>query len=185
MDFIEKIDADILLWIQDYLRNDVLTFIMKFITHLGDAGLMWILIALGLLCFKKTRKVGAMCAVALVMSLLINNVILKPLIGRVRPYEVIDGLTLLVKKAHDFSFPSGHTASSFACGVVLFCKLPKKYGIPALIMAFVMGFTRLYIGIHYPTDVIAAVFTGSLCAFLGMKIVDIIIAKRGCCKIDE
>ncbi len=178
MDFINKIDADILLWIQEYLRNGILTPIMKFITHLGDAGLMWIAIALLLLCFKKTRKVGAMCACALVMSLLINNVILKPLIARVRPYEVIDGLVLLVKKAHDFSFPSGHTASSFACAVVIFKQMPKKYGIPALVMAFIMGFTRLYIGIHYPTDVLAAIVTGTLCAIIGMKIVDTIIAKR-------
>ncbi|MBE5965174.1 MAG: phosphatase PAP2 family protein [Lachnospiraceae bacterium] len=178
MDFINKIDADILLWIQEYLRNGILTPIMKFITHLGDAGLMWIAIALLLLCFKKTRKVGAMCACALVMSLLINNVILKPLIARVRPYEVIDGLVLLVKKAHDFSFPSGHTASSFACAVVIFKQMPKKYGIPALVMAFIMGFTRLYIGIHYPTDVLAAIVTGTLCAIIGMKIVDTIIEKR-------
>ncbi|MBQ8730450.1 MAG: phosphatase PAP2 family protein [Lachnospiraceae bacterium] len=178
MDFINKIDADILLWIQEYLRNGILTPIMKFITHLGDAGLMWIAIALLLLCFKKTRKVGAMCACALVMSLLINNVILKPLIARVRPYEVIDGLVLLVKKAHDFSFPSGHTASSFACAVVIFKQMPKKYGIPALVMAFIMGFTRLYVGIHYPTDVLAAIVTGTLCAIIGMKIVDTIIAKR-------
>jgi len=178
MDFINKIAADILLWIQEYLRNGILTPIMKFITHLGDAGLMWIAIALLLLCFKKTRKVGAMCACALVMSLLINNVILKPLIARVRPYEVIDGLVLLVKKAHDFSFPSGHTASSFACAVVIFKQMPKKYGIPALVMAFIMGFTRLYIGIHYPTDVLAAIVTGTLCAIIGMKIVDTIIEKR-------
>ena len=97
-------------------------------------------------------------------AFVINNLILKNLVARTRPYEVIDGLHLMVPKAVDLSFPSGHTGSSFATAVVMFIMLPKKYGVPALIYAFLMGFSRLYIGIHYPTDVLCGGIIGTLVA---------------------
>lgn len=167
-----EIDGQILIWIQENLRYAFLTPIVKFITHLGDAGIFWILLTLGLLIFKKTRKVGVMSAVALLGALLIDNIILKNLVGRIRPYEVVDGLQCLIGAQKDFSFPSGHTGSSFASAVVCFKELPKRYGIPLLVLAFLIAFSRLYVGVHYPTDVLAGMVIGTLVALLSCKIVN-------------
>ena len=110
-----------------------------------------------------------MCAVSLLLSLVINNLMLKNIIARPRPYDMIEGLKTLVAAPTDFSFPSGHTASSFAAATVLFLTLPKKYGIPAIILAALMGFSRLYIGVHYPTDVLAGLISGVLIAIITVK----------------
>lgn len=170
MEMLLNLDGNILLWIQDYLRNDFLTPIMIFITSLGNAGIIWILITALLLLFKKTRKVGILSACALLGSLLINNMILKNLVARVRPYEVVNGLHLLIEKQVDWSFPSGHTGSSFASAVVLYRNLPRKYGVLALILAALIAFSRLYVGVHYPTDVLVAVITGSVIGIIVDKI---------------
>ena len=126
MDWLLELDGNILLWIQDYLRNDFLNVVMKIITALGNAGIIWILSAVIMLCFKKTRKVGIMVAMALIGSLIINNLILKNLVQRIRPYEVVEGLKNLIGKQSDFSFPSGHTGSSIAAAVVMVKMLPKN-----------------------------------------------------------
>ncbi len=159
------IEANILLFIQEYLRIPLLDSVFKGITALGNAGFIWILCTVLLLCFKKTRTVGWMCAVALLASLVINNLILKNLIARIRPYEVIEGLKILINAPHDFSFPSGHTASSFATATVLYMTLPKKFGIPALILAVLISISRLYLGVHYPTDVLGGLISGVAIAF--------------------
>ena len=104
-------EADILLWIQNNIRNDVLTPIFKFVTTLGNAGMIWIVLSVGLLIPKKTRRVGVLALVSLSFSALIDNVILKNVVARTRPYDVIEGLTSLVGSQKDYSFPSGHTGS--------------------------------------------------------------------------
>ena len=164
LDALIQLDGNILLWIQEYIRNDFLTPIITFITKLGDAGMVWIAIAVLLLCFKKTRKTGLLVGFALIGSLVVNNIILKNLFARIRPYEVIEGLKILIEKPGEFSFPSGHTGSSFAAGVMLFLACPKKYGVPALVLAFLIGLSRLYVGVHYPTDVLGGMVTGTLIA---------------------
>lgn len=170
-----ELDGNILLWIQEYVRNDFLTPIMKFITTLGNAGMLWIAIAVILLCFKKTRKVGWLVGFSLIGTLLVNNILLKNIVCRIRPYEVIDGLTILVSKPSEYSFPSGHTGSSFAAGVTLLLTCPKKYGIPAVILACLIAISRLYIGVHYPTDVLGGIITGTfialfVCCFVQKKV---------------
>lgn len=158
------LDGNILLWIQENLRADWLTPIMVFITKSGGLGLIWILLCLTLLCFKKTRWAGIAGLLGLVFSLMVNNVFLKRLIARTRPYEVVEGLHLLTKKATDFSFPSGHAGSSFAAATAICCMMKgSRVRWLALAFAALMGFTRLYIGIHYPTDVICGMITGALC----------------------
>lgn len=159
-------EGDILIWIQDNLRQEWLTPIMKFITSLGNAGIFWIILTIVLLCFKKTRKAGIMSAMALVFSLLINNCLLKPTIARTRPYVAISDLKCIVKPEKDFSFPSGHTGASFASGFTLLRNLPKKAGIPLFILAFLIAFSRLYVGVHYPTDVLGGMVTGITCGIL-------------------
>ncbi len=164
LDFFKTLDGNILLWIQESFRHPMLTPVMRLITALGDAGLIWIAATLLLLVFKKTRKVGCMSALALVGSLVVNNMILKPLVARPRPYTLLLDLQILIDFPKDFSFPSGHTASSFAAGIVFFRNLPKRYGIPALVLAVLIAVSRLYLGVHYPSDVLGGIISGTLLA---------------------
>ena len=166
-----KFDSSILLWIQDNVRSDFLTPIMKVITHLGDKGILWILVTLALLWYYKTRKLGVRCMVSMVIGLVITNLILKNWVARIRPYELIQGLECIVKKADDYSFPSGHTTNSLACAWVIFRRAPKKWGVPALILAILISLSRLYVGIHYPTDVLGGVVIGIGSACLSLALV--------------
>ncbi|MDD3204382.1 MAG: phosphatase PAP2 family protein [Lachnospiraceae bacterium] len=169
LELLMELDSNILLWIQEVLRNPICDPIFIFITSLGNMGALWILISCILLIFKKTRRIGMMSLLALLGSLIVNNLIIKNLVARTRPYELITGLQLLIARATDFSFPSGHTGSSFASAVILYKELPKKYGILALILATLIAFSRLYIGIHYPSDVICGALSGILIALFVRK----------------
>lgn len=169
-----QLDGNILLWIQEYIRNDFLTPIFKFITHLGDEGYVWIAIAVLLLFVKNYRKVGLMVGGSLLGSLLFNNMIVKNIVARPRPYRMMEELTILIPEPGEYSFPSGHTSSSFAAGVVLYLMLPKKYGIPAMVLAFLIGISRLYVGVHYPTDVLGGMVMGTLLAVATVKIAEVI-----------
>ena len=166
MDVLLQLDGNILLWIQEHVRNAVLTPVMTFITHLGDAGWIWIALAIVFLLVKKMRRTGVLMTCSLLGSLIVNNLILKNLVARTRPYEAVDGLQRIIEAQRDLSFPSGHTGSSFAAAVVIFLTCPGKIGVPALILAFLIMFSRLYVGVHYPTDVLAGMITGTLIAVL-------------------
>lgn len=162
-------EAGILVWIQDHVRVPALNGIVSFISHLGDAGIFWIIVTVLLLIFKKTRKIGICCTLSILVTLILVNGCLKPLIARVRPYdlpEMVDRLSILVKAEHDYSFPSGHSSNSLACAVVLFRLDRKRFGIPALILALMIALSRLYVGVHYPTDVIVGIICGTVCAIL-------------------
>lgn len=158
------LDASILLWIQENLRTPWLTVFFKQITRLGNAGIFWILLSVCLLFFTKTRKTGWLAGISLALSFVVNNLFLKNVVARTRPYEAVEGLNRLIEKQTDDSFPSGHTASSFAVAVILYLELPKKYGIPLLILAVLISFSRLYLGVHYPSDVLAGAVSGTLIA---------------------
>ncbi|MBE5931967.1 MAG: phosphatase PAP2 family protein [Lachnospiraceae bacterium] len=170
-------DAGVLLWIQENMRTDLMTTIMKGITRLGNGGCLWIALAVVLLVIGKTRKVGAMSVLSLIITFVTVNLGIKNIVARTRPYEVIDGLVNLVEKQSDFSFPSGHSAHAFAVGVVLLVMLPRKFGVPIFIISILMAYSRLYIGVHYPTDVIAGVLLGTIIAFISMFIVNKICDK--------
>ncbi len=163
IDFLIGIDSGILLFIQENIRIPMLTPVVTFITSLGNAGIIWVAISLLLLLIPKYRKVGCASFLALFASLLVNNLLLKNLVARARPYEVIEGLRLIVPKQMDASFPSGHAGSSFASACVLYRSLPKKAGIPALVLATLISLSRLYVGVHYPSDVVAGVVIGIGC----------------------
>ena len=114
---ITSIDKEILMFIQTNVRCNFLTPIMKAITYLGNSGLIWIIITLLLLMFKKTRKIGILSAIALIENLLICNVFLKQIIKRMRPYDRFSDLTRIIAKQSDYSFPSGHSAAAFASAI--------------------------------------------------------------------
>lgn len=166
---ITNIDFAILDFIAEHIRCGVLDTLVPLVTHLGDGGWFWIALAVVLLIPKKTRKYGAAVAMALIFDLILCNVTIKPLVQRVRPYDIRQGIELLISAPHDYSFPSGHTAASFAAaGALLFMKARGR--IPALILAGVIGLSRLYLYVHYPSDVVCGAVLGLVCGFLGAYI---------------
>lgn len=165
------LDGNLLLWIQEAVRIPILSPFFIFITHLGDSGMIWIAITLILLAFKRTRRIGLMALLALIGSLVVNNMILKNLIARTRPYEVIAGLEILVEAQKDLSFPSGHAGSSFAAATVYLRNMDKKTGVPLFILAILIALSRLYVGVHYPSDVLAGTIIGILLGILAEKLV--------------
>lgn len=171
MDAVFQMDSSILLWIQGSLRGGFLTPVMTVITHMGDKGAFWIAVTLALLIVRKTRPLGVICAVSMLIGLFVTNLIIKNWVARIRPYELIQGLECIVARADDFSFPSGHTTNSLACAWVLFRRAPKKWGVPALILALLISLSRLYVGIHYPTDVLGGFVIGIGSACLAMWLV--------------
>ena len=154
-----------LLWIQAHIRNQIMTPILVNVTRLGNHGFIWIVIASILFLREPTRVTGLLSFSALIGSLLINNLFVKRMVARIRPYDVIPELKLLIDREKDLSFPSGHTSCAFAMATVLYLCLPQNYGIMFLFFAFLMGLSRLYVGAHYPSDVLAGGLIGS---FIGI-----------------
>lgn len=177
-------DLPILDWIQANLQSGFMDTIMPIITMLGDGGIFWIVCSVLFMLFPKTRRMGLAMGIAMAMGLVICNMILKPVVGRIRPYDfqiqmlnktwndILVGGKLLMDLPHDYSFPSGHTIACFEASVAIMLS-NKKLGIPALIIAVLVAFSRMYLYVHYPTDVIVSVILGSLFAVIGH-----IIAQR-------
>jgi len=163
-----NIELSILDWIQT-LHMPFLDKIMVFITRLGDAGIIWIVLSIVLLLIPKTRKSGAVMVAALVVDVLLCNIVLKNLVARTRPYDVNTGVHLLVAKLHDYSFPSGHTAASFASVTALYLAGEKKLWKFALVLACLIAISRLYLYVHYPTDVLGGILFGVISGYLGYR----------------
>lgn len=159
-----RFDFEILFFIKNHIRNGFLDVIVPFYTNLGDDGIIWIVLGFVLLIPKKTRKCGIMVLAALLVMLIVNNIILKNIIARPRPCATYPELVELVKIPTSYSFPSGHTVSAMAVAFTIFLQ-HKKFGIVTLIFAFLMGLSRLYVGVHFPTDVFGGIIVGALIAF--------------------
>lgn len=172
-------EAEIILWIQENLRGP-LDGVVKFITHLGDDGILWIAMGIVLLFFKKTRPAGITVLLSLLFDFLIINVALKALVARPRPYVVNELIEPLVGGVSAYrSFPSGHSGGSFSAMFALYKWVPKKVGIPALILAAMVALSRLYVGVHYPTDIIGGCIIGFVCSFLAYRVVTYVMKKIG------
>ena len=177
----EGFDLPILDWIQANLTNGFFDFIMPIITLLGDAGIFWIACSVVLMFFPQHRKTGLSMAISLLIGLVVCNMTLKPLCHRIRPYDYQmqvfhREITLLIEAQHDFAFPSGHTIASFEACTALMIR-NKKLGVPATVLACLIAFSRLYLYVHYPTDVIASIFLGIGIAYLGCWIADKLAQK--------
>ena len=152
------------------IHSPVLNSLMSFVTFLGEAGWFWILLGLLLFLMKKYRASGAAVLIALVFDFVLANRILKPLVARPRPCWINDSVEMLIREPEDFSFPSGHTMASFAAaGAVLF--MGHRFGIWAVFLAVLMGISRLYFYVHFPTDVLAGAGLGLVCGFLAALLV--------------
>ena len=152
------------------MRTDLLDTILPMISSFGDKGIGWIVLSVILICIPRYRKAGITMGLALIFCLLIGNMTLKPLIARPRPYTYFPEMTLLIAPLADFSFPSGHTFASFASATALFL-YHKKAGIAAYILAAIIAFTRLYLYVHFPSDVIAGMLLGIFSGWLAYQIV--------------
>ena len=164
-------DLPILDWIAANIWCPALDIAMPIITLLGDAGIFWIAVSVLFMITKKHRKTGIGMMLALLMGLLVCNIWLKPTVARIRPYDFqlqyfLKEIPLLAGGMHDFSFPSGHTIASFEAAVVILLN-NKKLGIPAMILACLIAFSRLYLYVHYPTDVLFSIVLGTAFAFFG------------------
>ncbi len=164
------IEIQILDWIQN-IRTPFLDMVVPFISQLGNAGIIWIVLAALMLLMPKTRRSGLILALALIADLILCNVILKNLIARTRPYDVNTAVNLLIAKPVDYSFPSGHTAASFASVTALYLAGEKKLWKLALIPAVLIAFTRMYLYVHYPTDILGGIAVGIVSGYIGFFIV--------------
>jgi len=143
------------------MHNVVLDKIMIGITNLGNGGVFWIALALFLLCIKKTRKCGFLMLISMLLGLIIGNGFLKNIIARDRPCWIDPNIPLLIPNPHDYSFPSGHTLASFEAAVMIFLH-NKKWGIVSLIAAVLIAFSRMYLFVHFPTDILGGIILGTL-----------------------
>lgn len=175
-------DLSVFQWIQS-IQNEFFDALMVGITTLGNGGAVFIALGLALLFTKKYRKAGLAVVVALLVMLLCNDLFLKEFFARPRPFNLLETdpqkyafwgknyiYPELISKPTSFSFPSGHTASAFAAAVALLWH-NRKLGIPITIFSALMGFSRIYVEVHYCTDVIAGVVSGTICAFIAVIIV--------------
>lgn len=164
------LEAELLEGFQNLVREPWLDEVMTLYTGLNDAGKLAIVTCVALLILRKDKRIGACASVALVLETLLVNLIFKPLVRRPRPYVINEAIDVLAHWQRDYAFPSGHTGSCFAvAGVMLLC-MPKRYGIPAFLLAVLMGYSRMYVGVHYFTDVIGGAGIGMVCAVIAKKL---------------
>lgn len=145
------------------IHNPVLDAVMAFLSNIGNAGILWIALSVLFLIPKKSRTTGFQMLLSIVITFVIGNLILKNVIMRARPCQIDETVALLVTIPSDYSFPSGHSMNGFTTAVALFCN-DKKLGIPALVLAALIAFSRLYNFVHFPTDVFFGIVLGSAVA---------------------
>lgn len=164
IDAIVSWDASVLLWVQENIRTAFGDLIIPFWSRLGNAGLLWITAALILLFFRKTRRAGVLALAAMLLNLVVVNGVIKHLVGRPRPWLTIEGLIVLVNEPDPNSFPSGHTSAAFAFALAVYQELSIPWVRVAVVAAAVcMGWSRIYVAVHYPSDVLAGAVIGALC----------------------
>lgn len=170
---INKIDANVLQLIKKHTQNKYLDIFMPLITGLGNIGVIWIVIATGLMLDEQYRNIGEIVLITLIVSTIIGEGIVKNIVRRSRPFSLCSEMTLLITKPISYSFPSGHTLSSFAVSGVLSAYF-TQYRFIFLTIAFLIALSRLYLYVHYPTDVIAGIVFGILCS----KLIFVIIQEN-------
>lgn len=176
INFINEIDWAILYSIHENIVNTKLNNIMIFFTVMGNIGIIWILLGIFLIFFKEHRILGIMILIGLLTELIFGNGLLKNFVGRARPCWIDTSIQLLIRMPKDYSFPSGHTFSSFISATLIY-EYNKKWGLYAIATALVIAFSRLYLFVHFPSDVATGILLGVFFGIIIYKIKDIIIEK--------
>lgn len=171
-------DLNILYAIQETLRSGWMDLVMPTITRFGDGGIFWVAVAVCCLVSRPNRRTGWAMAVALVLGLVICNLGIKPVVARIRPFDLAGVGPFLVKAPTDFSFPSGHTLHSFSCAMVIW-QYHRSWGWGAMVLAALIAFSRLYLFVHYPTDVLAGAVLGLAIGWLAVLLVRTWEKKKG------
>lgn len=156
-------------WMHAHLYWEPLTRFMLLITRLGDHCLIWCFCIVLLLAGRKTRRLGVCCAFSLLLSIFLGDFLLKPYFARARPCALLPEEWLSIRPPASYSFPSGHSANAFACAGVIALMKKGKAGAPALCFAALMAVSRVYLLMHYPSDILAGAALGLFCAWLSVK----------------
>ena len=159
------------------LRTPWLDGVMVFVSSLGNSGALWIVLAAVLLALPKYRRLGVVVACALALDLVVCNLFLKPLIARPRPCDMNTAMDYLIARPHGWSFPSGHTAASFAAVFALRASGSPLWK-PALVLAAGIAFSRLYLYVHWPTDVLGGILVGAAAGWAGARLADALRRRR-------
>lgn len=161
MEFIQNLDSNILFWVQSNLHNSFLDRIMVLITSLGDLGILWISISIVLILTKKYRIIGILTFATLILNTLLGDIILKHIFYRPRPFNMLNGLDIIIHKPISYSFPSGHTSASFAAALMLGYYI-RNYRWCFYVAAILIAISRIYLLVHYPTDVFCGILLGCI-----------------------
>lgn len=145
---------------------------MRFVTSLGNFSIAWVMLALVLILIPKTRKIGFVVMAAVILDSVLCNVILKNIFVRPRPCDVNTAINLLIPRPLGYSFPSGHTSASFAAVSALYFSGERKIWKVALVLAILIAFSRMYLYVHYPTDVLGGILVGIFCGYVGKACFD-------------
>lgn len=184
VEFIQNMDFAVLEFIQEKLRCGFLDTLMPIITHLGDKGIIWILTAVVLLFFKEYRRCGAILLFGLLAGLIVGNLIMKNIFERSRPCWLEPIANMLIAVPEDYSFPSGHTMSSAIAAAVLVLR-DRRIGVPAVIIALSIAFSRLYLYVHFPTDVLVGAAVGVLIGIVAYRFGDRLMTGKTSCASDK
>lgn len=160
MENLNQVEAGILLWIQENLRVEWLNHVMPYVSKINDHGILAIIAVILLVVWARYRKVGITAFGSLAVEFIIVNLLIKPNVQRIRPFNFLTDLHLLGSVPMDYSFPSGHTGSAFAVATVMLLCMPKRYGVTAIVISALIAFSRLYNAAHYPTDVLTGLVIG-------------------------
>lgn len=217
MEAFTQFDGNLLIAIQNALNADWLTPIMKIITFFGEGGYFWIAVCLFLMIFKRTRRLGILCSLSLMLTFICCNLALKPLIDRTRPWITFTAVNAMLPPPGDSSFPSGHSANAMGPAWAMFIntvpvrhkvrkegsdevrlmksydevpclgwkgtgadpRLMHKFGIAGVVLAVLIGLSRLYLGMHYPSDVLCGLLLGIICATIIHLLIKKIESTRG------
>jgi undecaprenyl-diphosphatase len=167
---INQFDQKIILYTYEHLRTPLLDNVMRFFTRIGDGFVIWIIICLILMISKKYRRVGIIASIVLLINTILGEVVLKNLIERVRPYEALN-LKIIIKELSSFSMPSGHALSSFSIAFVVTSLIKQwKIYMPILILAIIIGLSRIYLSVHYPTDVLLSILIAYIVSSIVIRI---------------
>ncbi len=177
----QEFELEILDFIREHIKNGFLDTVMPIVTMCGNLGIFWVAVALVISAKAKYRRCSITMLIGLIAGVLIGNLIVKNAVRRDRPCWIIEIQNMLIENPQDFSFPSGHTLSSFCAASILFY-YDKRLGVPAFGAAVLIAFSRMYLYVHFPTDILGGALLGILIASLTVKVTNKYIFK---CKPPE